>query len=86
MELGFFKLINHGMDHQLKENFEKMSKSFFDLPFEWKNEVRRELSKKTFRGYYGSGSCLKICAKKLSNLYHQPIKDLVLSRLMVNPI
>ena len=51
------------MDRQLKENFENISKSFFDLPFESKNEVRRELSKKTFRGYYGSGSWFKTLQK-----------------------
>ena len=55
IELGFFKMINHGFDPQLKEDFEKMSESFFDLPFASKNAVRRELNTKTFRGYYGPG-------------------------------
>ena len=48
-------MINHGFDPQLIEDFEKMSESFFDLPFASKNAVRRELNTKTFRGYYGPG-------------------------------
>ena len=38
-----------------RENFEKTSKLFFDLPAEAKYKVRRELSKNVFRGYYGTG-------------------------------
>ena len=37
-----------------RENFEKTSKLFFDLPAEAKYKVRRELSKNVFRGYYGT--------------------------------
>ena len=89
IELGFFKLVGHGLDPKLRggfkmitslawnsygmnhiinddrifiifeifqrENFEKTSKLFFDLPIEAKNKVRRELSKNVFRGYYGTG-------------------------------
>ena len=53
IDLGFFKLIDHGLDPFLRQKFGKISKSFFDLPFEAKNKVRRELSKNVFRGYYG---------------------------------
>ena len=38
-----------------RTKFEQISRSFFDLPLEAKNRVRRELSKNVFRGYYGYG-------------------------------
>ena len=46
-----------------RENFEKTSKMFFELPAEAKYKVRRELSKNTFRGYYGSVSFKSCCVK-----------------------
>ena len=66
IELGFFKLIDHNLDPSLKQKFEEISKSFFDLPFEAKNMVRRELSKNVFRGYYGK------CFQLFSKLSEEP--------------
>ena len=50
-----------------RENFEKTSKVFFDLPIEAKNKVRRELSKNVFRGYYGSVFTKNV---KIALVYH----------------
>ena len=50
-----------------RENFEKTSKVFFDLPIEAKNKVRRELSENVFRGYYGSVFTKNV---KIALVYH----------------
>ena len=56
-----------------RTKFEQISKSFFDLPLEAKNRVRRELSRNVFRGYYGYGFLEN--SQKMSISKNETIKE-----------
>ena len=56
--VGFFYIINHGVDQDVMEGVMKQSKKFFGLDLESKLQVSNEGSggnKKGYRGYFGIG-------------------------------
>lgn len=52
---GFFYVVNHGVDEDLQNKLETLSKKFFALPLEVKNKIRMELGGKAWRGYFPVG-------------------------------
>lgn len=50
-KVGFFYIKNHGVDQQLIDNMYRLSKDFFKLPYEEKNELNVVNSGLTLRGY-----------------------------------
>lgn len=54
-EYGFFYVINHGIDEQLQYRLETLSKQFFALPVEVKNQIRMQLGGRAWRGYFPCG-------------------------------
>ena len=54
-EVGFFYLINHGVDEQLSARVQQLSRQFFALPEEDKQRVSM-IHSPHFRGYNRAGS------------------------------
>ncbi len=55
VDVGFFYVINHGIDESLQRSLEILSKKFFSLPIEIKNKIRMSLGGKAWRGYFQVG-------------------------------
>ena len=53
---GFFYIVGHGVDKQLEERLERLSKQFFDLNLESKLNIQMSKSGKALRGHISLGS------------------------------
>ena len=51
-DIGFFLVVNHGVDDQLRLDVLNQAKSFFSLPLETKMEVCTDLIPSEFCGYH----------------------------------
>ena len=54
-EIGFFYLINHGVENEFLDKHMKVIQVFFDLPLEYKQTIEKSLSPQ-FRGWEALGS------------------------------
>jgi isopenicillin N synthase-like dioxygenase len=54
-ECGFFYVIGHGVDRELQERLEALSRRFFALPLEEKMAIRMEHGGPAWRGYFPVG-------------------------------
>lgn len=52
---GFFYIVNHGVDIELQNRLESLSKKFFELPLDVKNKIKMELGGRAWRGYFPPG-------------------------------
>ncbi len=52
---GFFYVVGHGVDTELQEQLEHLSREFFQLDLEAKMAIRMELSGRAWRGYFPVG-------------------------------
>ena len=53
---GFFYVIGHGVDEELQERLERLSRKFFAADLETKMAIRMELGGRAWRGYFPVGS------------------------------
>ena len=53
---GFFYIVGHGVDMELQEQLEHLSREFFHLDLEAKMAIRMELSGRAWRGYFPVGN------------------------------
>lgn len=54
-ESGFFYIIGHGVDEQLQQRLEQLSRKFFDLDEDNKLDIRMEKGGRAWRGYFPVG-------------------------------
>jgi isopenicillin N synthase-like dioxygenase len=54
-EVGFFYIVNHGVDETLQQRLELLSRSFFAKPLEEKLRIRMALGGRAWRGYFPVG-------------------------------
>lgn len=52
---GFFYIVGHGIDEQLQQRLEKLSRQFFAQDIETKMQIRMELGGRAWRGYFSVG-------------------------------
>lgn len=52
---GFFYIIGHGVDTELQEELERLSREFFALDLEDKKAIRMQLGGRAWRGYFAVG-------------------------------
>ncbi|OUL20222.1 2-oxoglutarate and iron-dependent oxygenase domain-containing protein [Nostoc sp. 106C] len=55
-ECGFFYIVGHGVDEELQQRLEQLSRKFFAQDLETKLEIRMALAGKAWRGYFPVGS------------------------------
>ena len=70
LDVGFFYVVNHGIDNKLQEKVFKKLGQFFALPAEKKDEINR---KDGFRGYFCQGeerSTEYSCAEWKEGIYY----------------
>ena len=53
---GFFYIVGHGVDVDLQEQLEHLSREFFELDLEAKMAIRMELGGRAWRGYFPVGN------------------------------
>ena len=54
-EYGFFYIIGHGVDEELLQRLERLSRQFFAQAIERKIEIRMALGGRAWRGYFPVG-------------------------------
>ena len=55
-ECGFFYIVGHGVDQELQQRLEQLSRQFFAQDLATKLEIRMALGGKAWRGYFPVGS------------------------------
>jgi isopenicillin N synthase-like dioxygenase len=55
-KFGFFYVVNHGVDESLQTKLEDMSRRFFALTPDEKNQIRMSLGGRAWRGYFAVGA------------------------------
>ena len=59
-EYGFFYIVGHGVDRELTQRLEQVSRRFFDLDLESKRAIRMERGRHAWRGYFPVGTELTL--------------------------
>lgn len=54
-DTGFFYIVGHGIDEQLQQRLEQLSRQFFAQDIETKMQIRMELGGRAWRGYFPVG-------------------------------
>jgi len=54
-EYGFFFIVGHGVDEELQQRLERLSRQFFAQAIERKLEIRMALGGRAWRGYFPVG-------------------------------
>jgi len=54
-EHGFFYIVGHGVDAELQDRLQELSRQFFSLDMETKMAIRMELGGRAWRGYFPVG-------------------------------